>query len=166
MSIDFVKRLAIFVALVLVQGMVLNHIHIFDVATPLASVIMVLHFPRNYPRWAILVWSFAMGLFIDVFANTPGVASASMTALGAVQPMLFELFVPRDSADDLVPSARNIGAHSYFWYVTIMVLLYCLLFFTLETFNFFNWIHWLMCIGGSMVATLLVVFGLESFRKK
>lgn len=42
-----------------------------------------------------------MGLCIDVFANTPGVAAASMTFIGLLQPYLFELFVPRDSADDL-----------------------------------------------------------------
>ncbi len=42
-----------------------------------------------------------MGLCVDVFANTPGVAAASMTAVGLLQPYLFELFVPRDSADDL-----------------------------------------------------------------
>lgn len=34
MSIDLVKRLATFVVLVLVQGLVFNHIHLFNCATP------------------------------------------------------------------------------------------------------------------------------------
>ena len=165
MSIDFIKRLTAFMVLVVVQGLVFNHIHLFNCATPLIHVILVLHFPRNYPRWAILLWSFFMGLCIDIFANTPGVASASMTALGAIQPTLFELFIPRDSADDLEPSMRNIGAHAYFWYMLMMIFVYCLIFFTLETFNFFNWLQWLKCIGGSMLITMLVVFALENFRK-
>ena len=54
MSIDLVKRLATFVVLVLVQGLVFNHIHLFNCATPLLYIIMVLHFRRNHPKWAVL----------------------------------------------------------------------------------------------------------------
>ena len=165
MSIDLMKRLGIFVVLVLVQGLVFNHIHLFNCATPLLYIIMVLHFRRNHPRWAVLLWCFMMGLCIDVFANTPGVATASMTLVGLLQPYLFELFVPRDSADYLEPSVRTIGMGSYFLYVLIIVLVYNLLFFTLETFNFFNWMQWLMCIGGSTVITMVMVMAIEGFRK-
>lgn len=165
MSIDLMKRLGIFVVLVLVQGLVFNHIHLFNCATPLLYIIMVLHFRRNHPRWAVLLWCFMMGLCIDVFANTPGVAAASMTLVGLLQPYLFELFVPRDSADGLEPSVRTIGMGSYFLYVLIIVLVYNLLFFTLETFNFFNWMQWLMCIVGSTVITMVMVMAIEGFRK-
>ena len=85
MSIDILKRLGIFVVLVLVQGLVFNHIHLFNCATPLLYIIMVLHFRRNHPRWSVMLWSFMLGLCIDVFANTPGVAAASMTAIGLLQ---------------------------------------------------------------------------------
>ena len=70
MSIDQVKRIVLFVILVLVQGLVLNHIHLFDCATPLLYIILVIHFRRNQPRWSALLWSFALGLCVDVFANT------------------------------------------------------------------------------------------------
>ena len=165
MSIDLVKRFATFVVLVLVQGLVFNHIHLFNFATPLLCVIMALRFRRNHPRWSVLVWCFMMGLCVDVFANTPGVAAASMTLVGLLQPYLFELFVPRDSADDLEPSMRSIGAGSYSLYVFIIVLVYSLLFFTLETFNFFNWLQWLECIGGSTLLTYVLVMAVENFRK-
>ena len=68
MSIDLVKRLATFVVLVLVQGLVFNHIHLFNCATPLLYIIMVLHFRRNHPKWAVLLWCFMMGLCVDAFA--------------------------------------------------------------------------------------------------
>ena len=165
MSIDLVKRLATFVVLVLVQGLVFTHIHLFNCATPLLYVIMALHFRRNHPRWSVMVWCFMMGLCIDVFANTPGVAAASMTLVGLLQPYLFELFVPRDSADDLEPSMRSIGVGSYCLYVFIIVLVYNLLFFTLETFNFFNWLQWLECIVGSTLITYVLVMAVENFRK-
>ena len=77
MSIEQVRRFVLFVVLLLVQGLVLNHIHLFDCATPLIYIILVLHFRRNQSRWSALLWSFSLGLCVDVFANTPGVAAAS-----------------------------------------------------------------------------------------
>lgn len=165
MSIDQIKRIALFVVLLLVQGLVLNHIHLFHCATPLLYIIMVLHFRRNHPRWAVLLWCFSLGLCVDVFANTPGVAAGSMTLMGLLQPYLLELFVPRDSAEDLEPSVRTIGVSSFYWYVFIMVLAHSFVFFTLETFNFFNWLQWLECIGGSTLLTFVLVAVLENFKK-
>ena len=165
MSIDQIKRIALFVVLLLVQGLVLNHIHLFHCATPLLYIIMVLHFRRNHPRWAVLLWCFSLGLCVDVFANTPGVAAGSMTLMGLLQPYLLELFVPRDSAEDLEPSVRTIGVSSFYWYVFIMVLAHSFVFFTLETFNFFNWLQWLECIGGSTLLTFILVAVLENFKK-
>ena len=76
------KRLGLFVVFVLAQTMVLGRIHLFGYATPLVYVYFVSMFPRSYPKWSILLWSFVMGLTIDIFSNTPGVAAASLTLLG------------------------------------------------------------------------------------
>lgn len=165
MNIDQIKRIALFVILLLVQGLVLNHIHLFNCATPLVYILLVLHFRRNHPRWAVLLWCFTLGLCVDVFANTPGVAAGAMTLMGLIQPYLLELFVPRDSAEDLEPSVRTLGTTSFYWYAFVLAFAYCLAFFTLETFNFFNWLQWLECIGGSTLLTFVLIVALENFRK-
>lgn len=166
MSVDFLKRLGLFVVFVLAQTMVLGHIHLFGYATPLVYVYFVSMFPRSYPKWSILLWSFVMGLTIDIFSNTPGVAAASLTLLGVVQPYLFELFAPRDSFDDLRPSIKTIGMMKYLYYIIILVVLYCLVFFTLETFSFFDLVEWLQCIGGSAVITLVLILTFESVASR
>lgn len=166
MTIDLAKRTGIFIAMCLMQALVLNRIHLFGCATPLLYVYFALIFPRNYPRWAILVWCFLLGLSIDTFSNTPGVASASLTLIGAVQPYFLNLFIPRDAAEDMSPSAAGLGPLKFSFYSATLILLYCLLFFTLETFNFFNWLQWLECIAGSTVLTAILVLTIESVRKK
>ena len=166
MSIDLIKRLGIFVVLVLVQGLVFNHIHLFNCATPLLYILMVLHFRRNHPRWSVMLWSFMMGLCIDVFANTPGVAAASMTFVAFLQPHVMQLFVPRDAADDFSPSIRTMGFQPFLYYSMVMVFIYCLLFFTLETFSFFNWIQWLASVFGSFVITMIFLIVIENLDKK
>ena len=166
MSMDFLKQLGLFVVFVLIQTMVLGRIHLFDYATPLLYVYFVAMFPRNYPKWAILLWSFALGLTIDIFSNTPGLAAASLTLIGAIQPYYFKLFVSHDAAEDLRPSLSSIGSLKYTNYIVVLVLLYSLVFHTLEMFSFFNWLHWLMCVVGSTIVTLALIFTFEVANRK
>lgn len=166
MSIDIFKQAGFFIVLCMAQVLVLNHIHLFDCATPLLYVYMVIVFPLNYPKWAVLLWSFALGLTIDTFSNTPGMASASLTLVGMVQSCYAALFVPRDSPSDLRLSFKTIGNTKYVFYVTTLVLLHCLLFFTLEAFNFFNWAQWIWSIVGSTLLTTILILTIESVRRK
>jgi len=166
MSADVLKRIALFFTLLLAQVIVLGRIQLFYCATPLLYVYYVLLIPRNYPKWAALLSSFALGLAVDVFANMPGVAAASMTLLAVIQPYYLELFVPRDAIEDLSPTMTNIGPTKYFYYAVPQVLLYCLVFFTLDMFSFSNILQWLLCIVGSSTLTLLLIFTFETAKRK
>ncbi len=165
MNVDLLKGISVFVILLLVQVLVLNQIHLFGFATPLLYVYVAMLFRRNYPRWAILVWCFLMGLGVDVFSDTPGVASAAMTFVGFIQPYVLLLFINRDSPDDLEPSMRQLGVGKYFLYALIMTFFYCLLFFSLEDFSFFDLLHWLLSVVGSTVLTLLMILVIENLRR-
>ena len=161
MSLDLFKRLGLFIIMCAVQILILNHIHLFDVATPFLFVYFAISFRRGTPKWAILLWCFAMGLAVDVFSNTPGLAAASLTVIAAIQPYYFELFVPRDSVEDLKPALSTLGPLKYSYYIIIMVLLYCLIFYSLELFTYFNWVQWALCVGGSAAITLMLIFTFE-----
>ena len=166
MNIQLLKGIFSFAILLLVQVMVLNHIHFFNCATPLLYVYMVLLFPRNYPRWAELLLCFIMGFFVDVFSDTPGVSMASMTFLGLIQPTVLKMFLQRDSADDLAPSMHSLGAYKFGYYAIMMVLIYCVTFFSLETFNFFNWLQWIESVVGSTILSAILILAIENFRSK
>lgn len=166
MAIDDLRQALFFIVLCIAQVLVLNHIHLFNCATPLLYVYLVVVFPLNYPKWAILLLSFAMGIIVDTFANTPGMAAASLTFVGAVQPYYVKLFVSRDAPEDLRPSFRTFGVTKFSFYVTTLVLLNCALFFTLEAFSFFNWLQWISCVVGSTALTTVLILTIESVRKK
>ena len=166
MSFDLIKRLTIFIVLCVVQILFLNHIRLFGVATPMLYILFVIIFHRNTPKWALLLWSFAMGLAIDVFSNTPGLAAGSMTLIAIIQPYLLELFVPRDSIEELRVSTTTLGYGKYYLFCTILTIIYCLVFFALEAFSFYDWIHWLTCAGSSALLTLILLVSIETVRKK
>lgn len=166
MSIELVNRLALFVVLCAAQILILNHIHLFNMATPFLIIYFVITFHRNYPKWAILLWCFTLGLAIDVFSNTPGLAAGSLTLIGALQPYLLELFIPRDSIEELNTSVATLGIWKFSALSIALILVFCLLFFALEAFTFFNWIQWLECVGSSAVLTYALILAIESLRRK
>ena len=165
MVTEILQRFCLFVVLCLVQVLVLNRIFLFDCAIPLLYVFFPITFHRHYPKWAILLWCFVMGVTIDAFSNTPGVASASLTLTGMLQPYLLELFLPRDAEDNQQVSAASLGMLNYIIFSSILTLLYCMVFFALEAFSLFSWLYWLECVLGSTLLTLVLVFTLETFRK-
>jgi len=164
MKISILQRLLLFVIFCLVQVLVLNRIQLFNCATPLLYVYFVIMFPRHSLRWAVLLWSFTLGLAIDMFSNTPGVASASMTFVAFLQPYLLELFLPRDAEEDIAASAKTLGVWRFACLAAILTLVFCLLFFALESFSFFNWTYWLTCAGASALLTFIIIMTLESLR--
>lgn len=166
MNVDLIRRITLFVVLCLAQVLVLNHIHLFDCATPLLYVYFIISFRRHYPRWAMLLWAFCMGLLLDVFSNTPGVTSASLTLLAFVQPHLLASFVPHESADDLLPNIATLGVPKFSWYSLFCILAFSIVFFTLEMFSFFDPLQWLLNVVGSTVITFLLVFVIDNVRSR
>ncbi len=166
MNIEFFKRLLLFLVLLLAQVLVLNHIHLFDCATPLLYVYFVVSFQRGFPRWAILLYSFLLGLCLDIFSDTPGVATTSMTLLGFLQPYILELFMQRDDDENFQPAIFTMGPVTFFYYSLLLTLVYCVVFFALETFSFFNWLQWLLSVVGSFVLSELLLFVVDGIRKK
>ena len=165
MAIDSLRRAIVFVVLCLTQVLVFNHVHLFGCATVLLYVYFVVVFPRNYPRWAILLWSFFLGLSVDVFSNTPGMAAASLTLVGFVQPLLLDLFIPREASENMKSSVSTLGFSKFLTYAAMLVFLHCFVFFTIEAFSFFNWQQWAMSIVSTTLLTLLLLMTLESVRK-
>ena len=54
----YIERLVMFVVLLLVQVLVLNHIHLYQLAIPLPYIFFVITFQQNTPRWLMLTSSF------------------------------------------------------------------------------------------------------------
>jgi rod shape-determining protein MreD len=166
MATDIMKQAGLFLLFLAAQVLVLGRIHLFHCATPLFYVYFVTMFARNYPKWALLLWGFFLGLLVDVFYNTPGLAAGSLVLIAAIQPYWLELFAPHDSADSFEPSLRTLGPTKYVWYLIPLVSLYCVVFFSLEFFNLSDMKHWAMCVVGSTIITLLLIFTFEIARGK
>ena len=166
MKIELINRLVMFVALFVAQVLILNHVHLLGVGTPLLYVYFAITFRRNFPKWLVLVSCFLLGLLIDVFSNTPGLAASTMTLVALAQTYLIELVAPRDSAEDLEASAKVLGLTKFVTLSALLTLLYCLVFFALEAFNFFDVLLWLARSVISFVLTMVLILAVERVRSR
>ena len=155
-----------FVALFVAQVLILNHVHLLGVGTPLLYVYFAITFRRNFPKWLVLVSCFLLGLLIDVFSNTPGLAASTLPLVALAQTYLIELVAPRDSAEDLEASAKVLGLTKFVTLSALLTLLYCLVFFALEAFNFFDVLLWLARSVINFVLTMVLILAVESVRSR
>ncbi len=165
MTIDFLKRLLAFVSIVLAQALILSSIQLFHCATPLLLVYFVIAIPRGYPRWATLLWGFSLGLCVDMFINTPGMSAASLTLIALLQPYMIELFLPREADEKIKSSVSALGFWRFLGLAALLTSVFCLVFFAIEQFSFFNVSYWLQCAGASALLTLLLILAIETLRR-
>lgn len=166
MAIELLNRLAMFMALFVAQVLILNHVHLFDVATPLLYVYFAITFRRGFPKWIMLLSCFLLGLVIDIFSSTPGLAAGCMTLVAFVQPYVLETVVPRDSAADLEVSLKSLGTNKFSFLSSVITVFFCLLFFAVEAFSFFDWLVWLERAFTSAVLTWILMMAIESVRSR
>jgi len=161
----FLSRAGWFLLLLLLQVLVLNHIHIAGYATPMPYVYFLLLLPSDTPRWVYIFLGFLLGFLVDVFTDTPGMASASMCLTALIVPPLLRVFSPTDSEDEaFLPSVRAMGWWKFLVLVVLAVLVNTVMFFLVENFSFYNWMSLLTSIGGSTALTILFIIAIELIR--
>lgn len=165
MNTDMVKGIFYSIIILLTQVMVLNNIHLFGYATPFLLVYIIVSMPVNMPRWLSLLLGFVIGILSDTFSNTPGMAAIPMTLLALIQPPLAKKLCSEEY-DEMWPSLHTMNFGKYLTLTSILVFVFCLIFYTLEQFTFFSIQQWLCYIGGSTLLTLLLIFAIESLRRR
>lgn len=152
--------------LVAFQVLVLNHLQLFDYGTPLIYVTILLYMPLGSLKVGVLLWGFCTGFLIDIFANTPGVASGAMTFAALIQQPLLQVMMPRDAAEDITPTMQTMGKWNYVRYMMIIYLAHHLVYFSLECFSLYHIADAALLMAASWVSSMLLALLLETFRKK
>ena len=166
MNYDIIRLPLLFVLLCALQVFVFNHFQLFGCAMPLVYLYFVITMRKGTPRWAMMAWAFAMGLTLDTLTNTPGVAAASMTFAAMMQPYVLDLFMVREGNDDILPSMSTIGTKPFVNYTVVMTAIYGVVYFTLDTFSFVNWVRLVECVLGSTVLTASLILAADTLRHK
>lgn len=152
-------------ALLLLQVLVFNHIHLWGYATPMPYVYLLIIMPGTTPRWLYIVTGFAFGLALDIFSSTPGLTASALCLCGLFVPLLLSLFSPAETDGEAPePSASAMKWGPFSRYALFAILLHCTAFFVVEAFTFSLWPDLLLQIASSSALTLVFVLCFERLR--
>lgn len=153
--------LLLFLVLVPAQAVFFNHLVLFNVAVPLVFIYIIITLPVTFSANMAMTIGFVTGLAVDILSDTPGVNALSCTLLAFVHRPVFHLYVASDN--DLAeqrPSIRTMGAGVFMKYALTMVVIYCLLVFSIEGLQIFNLRLYLMRIAASSAFTFIIIYAI------
>lgn len=153
------------IMLIVAQVLVLGHIHLYGVVTPMLCIYLVVSFSRDTKHWQRLFLSFAVGMMVDSFANTPGLTAASMTIAAFVQPYFLELFLKKEDEMSFRPSLASMGFMKYATYNILVMFVFFFTFYVLELFSYLYWLECIIGCFGSLLITLILILTIDSLRK-
>lgn len=156
----------LFLVLVAAQVIVFNHLCLFNVAVPMVFIYFLLRLPITLGSITVMTLGFLLGLTVDIFSDTAGMNALACTILAAIRMPLLHLYFPRE--EDLSspePSIRSLGMSVYLKYALTFTLIYCTIFFTLESFTFFSPERLFARIIGSTALTFILIICIDSLLR-
>ena len=163
--INIIRGLAYFIALILLQIIVLNNIHFLRLITPLLYVYFIIKLPVGYTPIKITFLSFLAGITIDMLSNTSGMHAAACTLAGFARPQLIRLFIREDLPENVSPSFRSLGSGSFVRFTVSFVSLHHISLFMIEALSLFDLPFLAIRTLGGVAATSILICIIEAFQK-
>lgn len=163
MAKNLIKFFIMYVVLVLSQALIFNHICLFGVAVPLVFIYLIASLPMSISLNWLMTIGFLLGATVDAFSNTQGMNSLSCLILATLRRPVLHLYVPReDDMSSALPSSKSIGKAPYYKYIITLSLIYCSIYFILESMTFFNFGYLLLKICASTLLTFAILLVVDS----
>ncbi|MDR1381242.1 MAG: rod shape-determining protein MreD [Tannerella sp.] len=154
-----------FTVFVLLQVLVMNNIHLFNLVKPFIYIYVLLKLPVDMTRSAVILISFLLGLSVDLFSNTFGIHAAACSFAGFVRMPLLERFADiKDLPGGSIPSCRLFGYGKFMRYAFVLTVIHHFTLFVVESFTFFQPLMMTVRMISAILFSLLLIFIVEAFN--
>ena len=124
---------------------------------------LLVELPITLSTNAVVSVGFVLGLSVDVFQDTPGLNALACTVTAFMRKPIYHLYVPQD--EDYAGRRLGIGtlgSSSFLKYLITFVLLYCFIYFTVESLDYINITRILGRTLASAAFTFVVIYAIDS----
>jgi len=166
--VEILKNSFRFVLLISLQVLVFNRIDISEFLSPMVIVGFILFLPFTSYKWLLLVSSFFLGLFVDLFMNTPGIVSFTAALIAYLRPAILRVLQPRDGyAINSSPTVLDLGWNWFFQYSIFLTFIFHLVYFVILGFSQDNFLImlWKAIISSAFTLLFLLIYQLLSINK-
>ena len=156
------SNIARFIALVLIQVLIMNRINFYGFLNPYVYILFIMLLPFETPGWLILLLSFVTGITIDLFGGTLGLHAASSVFAGFMRPMIIK-FVGEKPEYDITtqPKLQQMGLKWFIAYALLMIFAHHLFLNILDVFSFNEFWQTLLRVIVSTLFTFLFIMLFE-----
>lgn len=157
------KNIIRFILLILFQVLVLDQILIHQLISPYLYMLFILLLPFNLPRPALQLLGLLLGLTLDMFTDTMGLHAFACVFIAYLRPFILNILSPQGGFEVIqrTPSVTSMGASQFAIYVSILVLLHNIVYFSLSVFSFADPLYLLLKILLSTAVSLFLVLVYE-----
>ncbi|MBL4658075.1 MAG: rod shape-determining protein MreD [Flavobacteriales bacterium] len=147
-----------FIALVLLQVLILNNVQFSGYINPMLYVLFLLLLPFETSKPFLLILAFILGLTIDMFTNTMGMHAAACVFMALLRPFILKYIEPRGGYEhEAFPSIQEFGLAWYLSYAGILVVFHHLALFYIEVFRFGEFLSTFYRVVLSSIFTLILI---------
>lgn len=155
------KNIIRFILLILFQVLVLNQdqMLIHEMVNPYLYMLFILLLPFNLPRPALQLLGLLLGLTLDMFSDSMGLHAAACVFIAYLRPFILNILSPQGGFEVIqrTPSVTSMGTSQFAIYVSILVLLHNIAYFSLSVFSFADPLYLLIKILLSTAVSLFLV---------
>jgi rod shape-determining protein MreD len=138
MTSNILKNIFRFIFLILLQGIILNEVKIWQgYMIPYLYIMAILMLPFDTPNWLLLVIAFVCGICVDTFSNTLGLHASACLVLAFARPILLKSISPREGYESSTqPTLQDMGLAWFVSYAAILTFIHHTWLFYLEIGRF------------------------------
>lgn len=151
-----------FVALILIQVLIMNKVNFYGFLNPYVYLLFILLLPFETPGWLLLLLSFATGLTVDIYSGTLGLHAASSVFAGFIRPAVIK-FVGEKPEYDITtqPKLQQMGLKWFMAYALLLTFAHQLFLNMLDVLSFDEFWQTLLRIIVSTLFTFLFIMLFE-----
>jgi len=141
-----------------------NTIFVHFLIYPLA----ILLFPVKTPRIILMITGFIMGLGLDLFYDSVGIHAATLVFTAYIRNIVIAFIEPFDKYNVIdVPTIRNLGIGWFVSYLSILLFIHILVYFSIEAFSFVYFFEiFINTIFSFIVSFIIIMLSQLIFRPK
>lgn len=128
-----------FVIILLLQVLVLKGVNLnsgnFQYFHLLFYPIVIMLLPISLAKPYVILIAFASGIFVDIFYDSIGVHAAACVFMAYTRSFVLQLLEPRGGYTYDIPGLGNTEFSWFITYISIMLLLFLLFYFSMEAFS-------------------------------
>ncbi|MFD1293366.1 rod shape-determining protein MreD [Lutibacter holmesii] len=156
-----------FIALLLLQVFVFNHIHLFGYVNPLVYIAWIFLFPIRKNINLFLILSFLLGLSVDFFSDSGGINATAIVFIAFIRLPLLKTILGKSDFDYLLFNLRTIAFSKALLFISILTIIHHFIVFSLSYFSFEDLLTIVSrSLTTSIFSILIILLGITLFTKK